>query len=65
MSTEQENFALVVDRFEPDYKRLCLICRQTPCVTGVEDGKAVYQSEMCGPCTWGESSCIDPEEWNK
>lgn len=54
-----------IDRFEPDYKRLCCNCGKKPVVTGVKDGKVVYQGEMCGVCTWGESAMRDPAEWNK
>ena len=54
-----------VDSFQPDYTQTCENCGQTPVVTGVKDGKVVYQGTMCVPCTWGEAACVDPEEWNK
>lgn len=54
-----------VDRFEPDYKRYCCNCDDTPVVTGVKDGKVVYQGEMCGVCTWGEAKMLDPRKWNE
>lgn len=54
-----------IDRYKPDYKHACENCGQSPVVTGVKDGKVVYQGSMCGPCTWGEAACLDPEEWNK
>jgi hypothetical protein len=52
-----------IDRYVPDYKSKCCNCGQTPVVTGVKDGKVVYQGEMCGPCTFGEAECIDPTNW--
>ena len=54
-----------IDRYEPDYKHRCEVCGQTPVVTGVKDGKVVYQGDMCGPCTWGEADTIDPSTWNE
>ena len=60
MSTEPE----VIDRYEPDWETSCEVCGQTPTVTGVRDGKIVLHVAMCGPCTWGEAACLDPEEWN-
>jgi hypothetical protein len=55
---------LSIDRFEPDYQHDCEVCGQKPTVTGVKDGKQIYRSEMCGPCTFGEAACIDPKRWN-
>jgi hypothetical protein len=54
-----------IDEYAPDYKRRCCNCEQTPVVTGVKDGKVVYQGEMCGVCTWGESAMHDPSKWNE
>lgn len=54
-----------IDEYRPDYKHSCVVCGAKPVVTAVKDEKVVYQGEMCGPCTWGESACVDPEEWNK
>lgn len=54
-----------VDKYEPDYSRKCCNCGQKPVVTAVKDGKVVYKGDMCGPCTWGESAMINPENWNK
>ena len=54
-----------IDEYKPDYKHQCIVCDDTPVVTGVKDGKVVYQGEMCGVCTWGESAMLDPKEWNK
>jgi hypothetical protein len=56
---------LTIDKFEPDYSHECEVCGQKPVVTGVKDGKVVYESDMCGPCTWGESKLIDPSKWNE
>ncbi|MGF6932953.1 hypothetical protein OKW41_002092 [Paraburkholderia sp. UCT70] len=55
--------AVVVDEWVPDYGRECENCGQTPCVTGVLDGKVVYAGSMCGVCTWGEAACLDPANW--
>lgn len=49
----------------PDYTAPCDVCGQTPTVRIVDtNGKQVGHTEMCGVCTYGESACIDPEEWN-
>jgi len=58
------NDVIVIDSYQPDYKRKCINCEQTPVVTAVKNGKVVYQGDMCGPCTWGESETIDPATWN-
>ena len=60
-----EDNTIHIDRFAPDYKHNCEVCGQTPVVTGVKDGKVVYQGEMCGPCSWGEARTIDPSTWNE
>lgn len=52
-----------VDEYVPDYKHRCINCEQTPVVTAVKDGKVVFSTEMCGPCTWGEAETIDPSNW--
>ncbi len=59
------NGVIKIDSYEPDYEHGCAVCGQTPTVTGVKDGKVVLETELCGPCTWGEAKTIDPEEWNK
>lgn len=53
----------LLDSYEPDYDTPCDNCGETPTVTGVKAGIVVYHSGMCGPCTWGESSLIDPANW--
>lgn len=52
-----------VDSYEPDYKAECINCGQSPVVTAVSDGVEVMRTDLCGPCTFGEAKCIDPEEW--
>ena len=52
-----------VDEYRPDYKHHCIVCGQAPVVTAVKGGEVVYESEMCGPCTWGEAETIDPNKW--
>jgi len=54
----------ILDSYEPDYGTKCEVCGQTPCVTGVKNGKVLVATGMCGPCTWGESACLDPAVWN-
>lgn len=56
---------MVLDTFAPDYEKKCCNCEQSPVVTAVKNGEVVYCSEMCGPCTFGEAACIDPDEWTK
>lgn len=55
--------AFELDAYVPDYNHSCEVCGQKPVVTGVKDGKVVYQGEMCGVCTWGEADCRDPANW--
>lgn len=59
------NDVVAIDSYEPDYESKCCNCDQSPAVTGVKNGKVVYHSDMCGPCTFGEAACLDPKEWNK
>jgi len=59
------NEVVEIDSWQPDYQHKCIVCDATPVVTGVKDGKVVYQGEMCGPCTWGEAAMLDPEKWNE
>lgn len=48
----------------PDYENKCENCGQSPVVTGTdENGKVVYRSKMCGPCTFGEAAALDPDNW--
>lgn len=63
--TTNINNVIQIDSYEPDYKHRCICCNQKPVVTGVKNGKIVYQGEMCGPCTWGEAETADPATWNK
>lgn len=50
--------------WKPDYESYCDVCGQSPVVTSVdEDGKENYRSDMCGPCTFGEAACLDPDVW--
>jgi hypothetical protein len=63
MSNDDQDGDIHIDKFVPDDKHSCEVCGQKPVVTGVKDGKVVYQGEMCGVCTWGESACLDPANW--
>lgn len=53
-----------IDSYRPDYNHCCEVCGADHVVTGVKHGKVVYQGEMCGACTWGESDMADPANWN-
>jgi hypothetical protein len=55
--------AVTIDSFEPDYCARCEVCDESPCVTGVKAGRVVYQSGMCGPCTFGTADAINPANW--
>lgn len=55
---------IAIDIYEPDYEEVCEVCGVTPVVTAIKNGKVVHRTHMCGPCTWGESSAIDPDTWN-
>lgn len=55
---------IVIDRYEPDYDNDCSVCGATPVVTIINNNKIIWSSDMCGPCTWGESETIDPDTWN-
>ena len=53
-----------IDHFVPDPFGQCVVCGNSPCVKGFDIfGVLVYQSKMCGPCTFGSSDCINEENW--
>lgn len=52
-----------IDGYVPDYESDCEICGMSPTVQAELDGEIIYQSGMCGVCTFGESSCLFPENW--
>lgn len=51
--------------YEPDYENECDVCGQTPVVTAKDDDGSLIEWDMCGPCMFGESKMLDPDEWNK
>lgn len=54
------------NRAVPDYTIKCCVCEQTPTVSIVDiDNNIVAETELCGPCCWGEAAMADPTEWNK
>mgnify|MGYP001069029125 CR=1 FL=1 len=61
MATQMDLF----ERYAPDYAQKCVGCGATPVVTAVSLGELLWDFEMCGPCTFGEADCVDPESWNK
>lgn len=47
-----------------NYKRSCDVCGQKPTVQLLNlDGSLYSNTDMCGACYYGESACIDPDEW--
>ena len=51
--------------FSPNYGKECQSCGQKPTVQVIEyeSQMLIEDSGLCGVCYFGESSCIDPEEW--
>lgn len=49
----------------PDYDSECENCGQSPVVTiENESGDVIHRVGLCGPCCWGDSDCLDPDNWN-
>lgn len=50
---------------DPHYGKKCIVCWQTPCVQfrRRDNDKLEVSYDMCGPCTFGEAACVNPEEW--
>jgi hypothetical protein len=63
MTTDKKPEMITVDKYVPDYKTGCRNCGEKPTVTAVKDGKRIAHFHMCGPCMFGDSDCIDPENW--
>jgi hypothetical protein len=61
--TQEDDAGVTLDAYVPNYGRQCEICGETPCVSGVLNGRVVYDGSMCGVCTWGEAACADPANW--
>lgn len=53
-----------LDQYVPDHDQKCQSCGNSPTVTGVKDGQKVLDLGLCGPCTWGEATAADPNNWN-
>jgi hypothetical protein len=47
-------------KLTPCYTRKCKNCGQKPTVSVPEEGR---YWDLCGPCCFGESDCIDPKNW--
>lgn len=62
---DDDDDAVLLDRYAPDYARRCEVCGQVPVVIGIKDGKVAYRGTMCGVCTWGDASMADPAAWNE
>ncbi|WP_322092778.1 hypothetical protein [Paraburkholderia bannensis] len=60
---QQANDCTFVDAWVPDYGRKCENCGETPVVTGVADGRVVYNGSLCGVCSWGNSAAANPANW--
>jgi hypothetical protein len=50
---------------DPHYGKRCVVCGQKPVVRirRVDTDELEIDSDMCGPCTFGEAACLDPAEW--
>ena len=50
---------------DPHYGKQCVVCGKSPCVQirRMDNDEIIFASGMCGPCTFGEAACLDPEEW--
>lgn len=49
--------------FKPNYAAKCCNCGHNHTVQVWVGDKMEYDTELCGACTWGESECLDPENW--
>jgi len=54
-----------LDEYVPNYQRRCIACEQRPVVDGLKNGKQIPLAGLCGPCTFGTSDAIYPDEWNR
>ena len=52
-----------IEVFEPDYGGQCHLCGESPTVIGLAGGRVIYESGMCGPCTFGNAEAFDPSTW--
>ena len=52
-----------MSKFKPDYESECCMCEQSPTVLIATTEGDMFNTDMCGPCTFGESKCVDPAEW--
>lgn len=60
----KDDNAIYIDKYKPNYNGKCENCGQKPIVTGVLGKKVVYNSGMCGPCTFGAAETLDVKTWN-
>lgn len=51
------------DKFSADYDGKCESCDSSPTVVVVTKQNITWNTNMCGPCMFGEASCADPKEW--
>ncbi len=61
MDKKEERESIAV----PDYYTNCEVCGRYPTIDirDSETNEFIYNTGMCGACTWGEADCIDPENW--
>jgi len=53
------------NKFKANFKVGCDACEQKPTVDVVNKyGDLIGESELCGPCYFGEASMIDMHEWD-
>jgi hypothetical protein len=50
-------------KYVPDYDNDCCDCGQSPTVTIFQDGLDEAQTELCGPCYFGEDDALNPDNW--
>jgi len=49
-------------RYHPDFEAECRVCGASPCV--VVDSHSQGDTNLCGPCFFGDRLMIDWAEWN-
>jgi hypothetical protein len=56
---------VTADAFVPNDEGKCLSCGESPTVTVIVKGVIVHDVGLCGPCTWGDATALDPGTWNQ
>lgn len=58
MANEKKNCKNV-----PDYSQKCDLCGHSPTVLIKDGDKVLDDTLLCGPCMFGSSECLDPDNW--